>query len=151
MLRDRPARGDEEFSLGLQFEDEQDRDGPTLDDGSILFGYSSNSAEESENNVKDRQRRASQATTSSSLTMKALSKALESTKMMISNQFHAHSDFPLKVKVRPTTSQARTFSPTVDVLILHENAQIAASPLNLPGPFISRCLCIRSALLHTCH
>lgn len=71
MLRDRPARGDEEFSLGLQFEDEQDRDGPTLDDGSILFGYSSNSAEESENNVKDRQRRASQATTSSSLTMKS--------------------------------------------------------------------------------
>ncbi|KAI9876385.1 MAG: hypothetical protein M1830_006622 [Pleopsidium flavum] len=77
MLHDRPARSDEDFSLGLQFDDEQDRDGPTLDEDNILFGYSSNSAEKFENDLKDRQRRASQATTSSDVTMKSFVQSRE--------------------------------------------------------------------------
>lgn len=71
MLADRAAADSEEFSLGLQFGDEPDGKGSTVEDGGIVFGYSSESSKESEVAHKSRTRRASQATTTSNLTMKS--------------------------------------------------------------------------------
>ena len=68
---DFPADNDESFSLGMQFEDERDPPITGVDDGDILFGYSSNSAGEIDISAKDRQRRARQRTVSSSVTMKS--------------------------------------------------------------------------------
>lgn len=68
---DGPASNDVSFSFGMQFEDERDRSATILDEGNILFGYSSNSAAEDDHSTKDWKRRASQPTTSSSPTMKS--------------------------------------------------------------------------------
>jgi len=65
------AGNEDSFSLGLQFEDDRDGSVAEADDGGILFGYSSNSVEESNNSKRGRERRAGQRTTSSSVAMKS--------------------------------------------------------------------------------
>lgn len=59
------------FSLGIQFEDKPDPSVTGPDNGDVIFAYSSNSVEKSNHSKRSMGRRASQRTTSSSLTMKS--------------------------------------------------------------------------------
>jgi len=69
---DGPAGNEDSFSLGMQFEDERDPPGTGPDDGGVIFAYSSNSLEESNNSRKGMGRHASQRTTSSGMTLKSV-------------------------------------------------------------------------------